>query len=175
MRTTLSKQEHDELQPWDLDGLLTTCTRGICWTCKPGRRTPCQYLGNIHGPQNSLDHGTPPLRHYKDNDLHDRHNKDIDHRVQQQLGNLDVRRTVCIMGRPLHRDRASDDLHELHDLHNRGTDRLLQRQLRDSRSAEQSGPWKRPLRHDRDVETTGTSTTKCTATGESLWSTKPGP
>ena len=40
--TTLSMQEYDELQLWDLDGFLTNCTQGSCWTCTPGRRTPCQ-------------------------------------------------------------------------------------------------------------------------------------
>ena len=30
------------LQLWDLDRPLTDCTRGNCWTCTPGRRTPCQ-------------------------------------------------------------------------------------------------------------------------------------
>ena len=67
---TLSKQEYDELQLWDLDCLLTDCTRGICWTCTTEASTPCQltatgeslWFSEQSGPQRS------PSRHDRDVD-----------------------------------------------------------------------------------------------------------
>ena len=51
-------------------------------------------LGKCHGPQHSLDHGTPPLHHEKDNELHDLCSRDIEHPVEQ-LGEFTVvRQTV---------------------------------------------------------------------------------
>ena len=47
-------------------------------------------LWNIHGPQNSLDHGKLPLRHDKDDELHNLCNRDTDNR-----GNL-----CCLAGGP---------------------------------------------------------------------------
>ena len=41
----------NELQLWDLNCLLTACTRGCAGLAQPGRRTPCRWLllGNLNG------------------------------------------------------------------------------------------------------------------------------
>ena len=79
-------------------------------------------LRNLYGLPNRLDHEKRALRHDKEVNLLDLHNRDMSHRVQQ-LGNaygptnrLDHRE------QPLRRDGEMN----LHDLHNRDVDHRVQ-------------------------------------------------
>ena len=65
----------NELQLCDRDCLLPDCTRGICWTCKPGRRTPCQWTATEESQWSAeQEQGKRPLRHDSDVNDHDMHN-----------------------------------------------------------------------------------------------------
>ena len=73
----------NELQLWELDCLLTACTRGICLTCT--NLVNGLQLGNNDGPTNSPDHGTS-LCATTGKSAH-LQTRGIDHHVQEQLEN----------------------------------------------------------------------------------------
>ena len=79
------------------------------------------------------------------------HNKEIGHRVNEQENLYGFLNNQYHGDHPLRQDRDVDDLWNSHDLHNVGINHLAHVQLGNSRwSDEQSGPWDKPLRHDKE-------------------------
>ena len=65
----------NELQLWDLDCLLTACTRGICWTCTTGTSNTLSMDCNWESQWSAeLDQGKRPLHHDVDVDDLDMYN-----------------------------------------------------------------------------------------------------